>query len=171
MAEGIRHFQPMPDVSASGYKKFVQLMGAPPDRLFLFPPNTHDQIAITALAMERAKSPMAVDWSKQIITVGNGPGQEVDDVVEALKLVREGKAGQLPGCGVDVRFHPQRRPARPRHGPVDHQGRQERVRRIREAVAAERAAGPEDEPQADADANFSAAARYGALSSTRSPPR
>ena len=50
VAEGIRHFQPMPDVAASGYKRFLQLMGAPADRVFLFPPNTHDQIAITALA-------------------------------------------------------------------------------------------------------------------------
>src|SRR5687767_4759266 len=40
VAEGIRHFQPMPDVAAPGYKKFVQLMGAPGDRVFLFPPNT-----------------------------------------------------------------------------------------------------------------------------------
>src|SRR6185295_19081981 len=61
VAEGIRHFQPMPDVAAPGYKKFLKLMGAPADRVFLFPPNTHDQIAITALAMEKAKSPMAVD--------------------------------------------------------------------------------------------------------------
>jgi branched-chain amino acid transport system substrate-binding protein len=106
VAEGIRHFQPMPDVSASGYKRFVQLMGAPPDRLFLFPPNTHDQMAITALAMERAKSPMAVDWSKQIITVGNGPGQEVDDVAEALKLVREGKPINFQGAGSTCDFTP-----------------------------------------------------------------
>src|SRR2546421_6352963 len=42
VAEGIRHFQPMPDVSAPGYKKFLQLMGAPADRVFLFPPHTHD---------------------------------------------------------------------------------------------------------------------------------
>jgi len=106
VAEGIRHFQPMPDVSASGYKKFVQLMGAPADRVFLFPPNTHDQIAITALAMERAKSPMAVDWSKQIITVGNGPGQEVDDVADALKLVREGKPINFQGAGSTCDFTP-----------------------------------------------------------------
>src|SRR5436853_319034 len=95
VAEGIRHFQPMPDVAAPGYKKFLQLMDAPADRVLLFPPNTHDQIAITALAMEKAKSPMAVDWSKQIIAVGNGPGQEVDDVVEALRLVRAGTAINL----------------------------------------------------------------------------
>jgi branched-chain amino acid transport system substrate-binding protein len=106
VAEGIRHFQPMPDVAAPGYKKFLQLMGAPADRVFLFPPNTHDQIAITALAMERARSPMAVDWSKQIIAVGNGPGQQVDDVVDALKLVREGKPINFQGAGSTCDFTP-----------------------------------------------------------------
>jgi branched-chain amino acid transport system substrate-binding protein len=106
VAEGIRHFQPMPDVAAPGYKKFLKLMGAPADRVFLFPPNTHDQIAITALAMEKAKSPMAADWSKQIITVGNGPGEEVDDVVEALKLVRAGKAVNFQGAGSTCDFTP-----------------------------------------------------------------
>jgi branched-chain amino acid transport system substrate-binding protein len=106
VAEGIRHFQPMPDVSAPGYKKFLKLMGAPADKLYLFPPNTHDQIAITALAMEKAKSPMAADWSKQIIAVGNGPGTETDDVVEALKLVRAGKPVNFQGAGSTCDFTP-----------------------------------------------------------------
>src|SRR5690349_9529044 len=106
VAEGVRHFQPMPDVSAPGYKRFLQLMGAPADRVYLFPPNTYDQIAITALAMEKAKSPMAADWSKQIIAVGNGPGQEVDDVVEALKLVRAGKPINFQGAGSTCDFTP-----------------------------------------------------------------
>jgi branched-chain amino acid transport system substrate-binding protein len=106
VAEGIRHFQPMPDTSAPAYKKFLGLMGAPADRVLLFPPNTHDQLAITALAMERAKSPMAVDWSKQIITVGNGPGTAVDDVVDALKLVREGKPINFQGAGSTCDFTP-----------------------------------------------------------------
>lgn len=106
VAEGIRHFQPMPDVNSSGYRKFLQLMGAPADRVLLFPPNTHDQIAITALAMEKAKSPMAVDWSKQIINVGNGPGEAVDDVVEALKLVRAGKNVNFQGAGSACDFTP-----------------------------------------------------------------
>src|SRR5438105_14802035 len=34
VAEGIRHFQPMPDVNAPGYKKFLQLMGAPAEKLY-----------------------------------------------------------------------------------------------------------------------------------------
>lgn len=106
VAEGIRHFQPMPDVAAPGYKRFVQMMGAPADRVYLFPPNTHDQIAITALAMEKAKSPMAVDWSKQIIPVGNGPGEAIDDVVGALEAVRSGKAINFQGAGSTCDFTP-----------------------------------------------------------------
>lgn len=106
VAEGIRHFQPMPNVDAPGYKRFLKLMGAPDDHLYLFPPNTHDQIAVCALAMEKAKSPIAADWSKQIIAIGNGPGQEVDDVVEALKLVRAGKAINFQGAGSTCDFTP-----------------------------------------------------------------
>jgi branched-chain amino acid transport system substrate-binding protein len=106
VAEGIRHFQPMPDVSAPGYKRFLKLMGAPADRVLLFPPNTHDQLAITALAMEKAKSPMAVDWSRQIVAVGNGPGEAVDDVVEALKMVRAGKNVNFQGAGSTCDFTP-----------------------------------------------------------------
>lgn len=106
VAEGIRHFQPMPDVAASGYKQFLKLMDAPADRVLLFPPNTHDQIAITALAMEKARSPMAVDWSRQIIAVGNPPGEAVDDVVEALRMVRAGKEINFQGAGSTCDFTP-----------------------------------------------------------------
>ena len=106
VAEGIRHFQPMPDVSAPGYKRFLQLMGAPSDRVYLFPPNTHDQLAITALAMEKAKSPIAADWHKEIIAVGNGPGQQVDDIAEALKLVKAGKPVNFQGAGSTCDFTP-----------------------------------------------------------------
>jgi branched-chain amino acid transport system substrate-binding protein len=49
---------------------------------------------------------MAADWSKQIIAVGNGPGQEVDDVVEALKLVRAGKPVNFQGAGSTCDFTP-----------------------------------------------------------------
>src|SRR2546428_5274163 len=52
------------------------------------------------------KNPMAVDWPKQIIAVGNGPGQEVDDVVEALKLVRAGTAINFQGAGSTCDFTP-----------------------------------------------------------------
>jgi branched-chain amino acid transport system substrate-binding protein len=106
VAEGIHHFQPMPDVSAPGYKKFLKMMGAPDDRLFLFAPNTYDQIAVCALAMEKAKSTVAAEWSKQIIPVSNGPGEYVDDIVEALNMVRSGKAINFAGAGSICDFTP-----------------------------------------------------------------
>ena len=58
------------------------------------------------MAMERAKSPVAADWSKQIIPVGNGPGENVDDVVDALKLIRAGKPVNFSGAGSTCDFTP-----------------------------------------------------------------
>lgn len=106
VAEGIRHFQPMPNASSPSYKKFVKLMGAPDDKVFLFAPDAHDQIAVAALAMEKARSPMGVDWSKQIISVSNGPGENVDDVVDALALIRAGKPVNFNGGGSVCDFAP-----------------------------------------------------------------
>jgi branched-chain amino acid transport system substrate-binding protein len=56
------------------------------------------------MAMEKAKSPMATDWSKQIMAVCNGPGENVDDVVDALKLIRAGKAINFSGAGSTCDF-------------------------------------------------------------------
>ena len=43
---------------------------------------------------------------QRIIAVGSGPGQEFDDVVEALKLVRAGKAINFQGAGSTCDFTP-----------------------------------------------------------------
>lgn len=103
-AEGVRHFQPMPDTSAPAYLDFLKLMGAPSNKVMLFPPNTHDQIAIAAMAMEKAQSPIAADWAKHIAVVANGPGQEVSDVNEALKLIRAGRPVNFQGAGSTCQF-------------------------------------------------------------------
>ncbi len=56
VSEGIHHLQPAPPMDSAAYKKFVKLMGAPEGTVFLFAGNTHDQICVTAMAMEHAKS-------------------------------------------------------------------------------------------------------------------
>ena len=71
---------------------------------------------------------------QRIIAVGSGPGQEFDDVVEALKRVHAGKAINYQGASSTCDFHAERRSARPRHGAVDCQGRQEPVRGVRQAM-------------------------------------
>lgn len=107
VAEGIHHLQPAPPLDSPSYKKFVKLMGAPEGSIFLFAGNAHDQICTIALAMEKAKSTDAMVWSKAIPDVCNPPGEQVDDVVKALTLVRDGKDIDFVGAGATCDFDAQ----------------------------------------------------------------
>lgn len=105
VSEGIHHLQPGPPLQSDSYKKFVKEMGAPEGTVFLFAGNTHDQVCVTALAMEHAKSQDAAVWSKSIREVCNPPGDEVDDIVKALEMVRAGKKVNFVGAGATVDFN------------------------------------------------------------------
>jgi len=104
VAEGIHHLQPAPPLDAPAYKKFVKLMGAPEGTVYLFAGNAHDQICTIALAMEKAKSETAAVWSKAIRDVCNPPGEQTDDIVKALELVRAGKDIDFVGAGATCDF-------------------------------------------------------------------
>jgi branched-chain amino acid transport system substrate-binding protein len=104
VAEGIHHLQPAPPLDSAAYKKFVNLMGAPEGTAFLFAGNTHDQICVMALAMEHAKSSVGAVWARSIREVCNPPGEPVDDVLLALKMVRQGKKINFVGAGATVDF-------------------------------------------------------------------
>jgi branched-chain amino acid transport system substrate-binding protein len=104
VAEGIHHLQPAPPMEAASYKKFVKLMGAPEGTAFLFAGNTHDMVCVAALAMEHAKSSVGADWAKSIDAVCNPPGEEVDDILRALEMVRAGKKINFVGAGATVDF-------------------------------------------------------------------
>ena len=104
VAEGIHHLQPAPPLDSAAYKKFVKLMGAPEGTVFLFAGNAHDQVCVTALAMEHAKSADAAVWAKSIGAVCNPPGEEVDDLLKALDMVRAGKEINFIGAGATCDF-------------------------------------------------------------------
>lgn len=106
VAEGINHLQPMPPVNSPAYRKFLTLMGEPEGKLFLFACNTYDQIAMLAMAMEKAKSTSSPDFVKQFLPIANGPGQSVDNPIEGLQLIRGGKPINYTGAGSDVQFTP-----------------------------------------------------------------
>jgi len=103
-AEGIEHFQPSPPLGSASYARFQKLMGADENAFFLFAGNTHDQICTLALAMEKTKSTDSLVYTRAIREVCNGPGQKVDDVVEALKLVRAGTKIDFVGAGSECEF-------------------------------------------------------------------
>jgi branched-chain amino acid transport system substrate-binding protein len=81
-------------------------MGEPEGKLFLFACNTYDQIAMLAMAMEKAKSTSPADFLGQFLPIANGPGQSVDNPVEGLQLIRSGKPINYTGAGSDVQFTP-----------------------------------------------------------------
>jgi branched-chain amino acid transport system substrate-binding protein len=103
-AEGIEHFQPSPPLGSPSYARFQKLMGADENALFLFAGNTHDQICTLALSMEKTKSTDSLVYTKAIRELCNGPGQKVDDVGEALRLVRAGTKIDFVGAGSDCDF-------------------------------------------------------------------
>lgn len=105
VSEGIHHLQPGPPLESAAYKTFVKQMGAPEGTVFLFAGNTHDQVCVAALAMEHAKSITASVWAKSIREVCNPPGEEVDDIVKALEMVRAGKKINFVGAGATVDFN------------------------------------------------------------------
>ena len=105
VSDGIHHLQPGPPLDSVSYKKFVKEMGMPEGTVFLFAGNTHDQICVTALAMEHAKSTEASVWAKSIREVCNPPGEEVDDIIRALEMTRAGKKVNFVGAGATVDFN------------------------------------------------------------------
>lgn len=98
-AEGIEHFQPAPPLGTPSYKRFQKLMGADENALFLFAGNTHDQVCTLALAMEKSKSTEPLAYTKVIREVCSPPGEEVADIVEALKKVKAGTKINFNGAG------------------------------------------------------------------------
>lgn len=105
VAESIHHIQPAPPLNSPAYKRFVQLMGAPPGTVFLFAGNMHDQICVAALAMEHAKSTDPLVWSHSIPAVCNPPGEPVEDVAHALDMVRAGTKIKFVGAGATCTFN------------------------------------------------------------------
>lgn len=105
VSEGVTHLQPTPPTGSTAYRKFLELMGEPQDRVFLFACNTHDQISMIAMAIEKSKSTTSADFLRQFPAIANGPGEAVDNPVDGLKLIRAGKGVNFSGAGSSVEFN------------------------------------------------------------------
>jgi branched-chain amino acid transport system substrate-binding protein len=105
VAEGVTHLQPTPPVGSTAYKRFIKLMGETDDRVFLFACSTYDQIAMIAMAIEKAKSTTASEFLTQFMGIANGPGEAVDNPVDGLKAIRAGRSVNFSGAGSSVEFN------------------------------------------------------------------
>lgn len=67
-----------------------------------FVPHSYDAAALVAIAAEAAKDATGEGIKSKIREVANAPGQEVSDVCEAIKLVKEGKDIDYQGASGNV---------------------------------------------------------------------
>ncbi|MDJ0800961.1 MAG: ABC transporter substrate-binding protein [Calothrix sp. MO_167.B12] len=67
-----------------------------------FAPQTWDAAALLALAAQAAKDNTGVGISQKIREVANAPGEEVSDVCQGLKLLKEGKEINYQGASGNV---------------------------------------------------------------------
>ena len=67
-----------------------------------FVPHSYDAAALVAIAAEAAKDGTGEAIKGKIREIANAPGQEVSDVCEALKLVKDGKDINYQGVSGDV---------------------------------------------------------------------
>jgi branched-chain amino acid transport system substrate-binding protein len=104
VAEGVNHVQAVPVGTGATYQLYLKLTGQKPGTIVAFGANVFDEINVLALAIEKAKSDKAADFTKEIPSIVNGNGPAVSDPVEALKLIREGKPFRYSGATSDFRF-------------------------------------------------------------------
>jgi neutral amino acid transport system substrate-binding protein len=67
-----------------------------------FVPHSYDAAALVAIAAEAAQDATGEGIKSKIREVANPPGQEVSDVCEAIKLVKEGKKINYQGASGNV---------------------------------------------------------------------
>jgi len=106
VAEGISHVQSIPPTQSTAYQTFLSVTGTPKGTLSFFASNVYDQIAVTALAIEKSKSTDASVFTKQFIGIANGPGKTVYDPVAGVKAIRQGEVIRYSGAGSDFHFTP-----------------------------------------------------------------
>lgn len=104
VAEGINNILPVPSPDSKAFQLYSKLTNTPQGSTEIFGPSVFDQVVVTALAIEKAKSDRAIDFTKHFPSVVNGPGPDVSDPVEALKLIRSGKPFRYSGAYADFKF-------------------------------------------------------------------
>lgn len=105
-AEGVNHVQATPVGNNASYQLYLKQTQQPEGTIVAFGANVFDEINVLALAIEKAKSAKAADFSKEIANVVNTKGPDVHDPVQGLKLIRAGKPFRYSGATADFRFAP-----------------------------------------------------------------
>jgi branched-chain amino acid transport system substrate-binding protein len=106
VAEGVHHTQQVPVGKSVAYSRYLKEIGKPEGTIMTFGAQVFDQIVLTALAIEKAKSTDSTRFGPEFAALANGEGPSIGDPAEALKALREGKPFRYAGAASDFRFEP-----------------------------------------------------------------
>ena len=102
---GLKGTTPDPRAAGPSYETFKQNYiaeyGTEPTT---YCSNSYDAAAVVALAIEKAGEASGTAIRDSIRDVANPPGEEVSDIGEALKLIREGKEINYQGASGEITF-------------------------------------------------------------------
>ncbi|MEH2509458.1 ABC-type branched-subunit amino acid transport system substrate-binding protein [Nitrobacteraceae bacterium AZCC 1564] len=104
VAEGVQYTQQVPVGKSVAYSRYLKEIGKPEGTIMTFGAQVFDQIVLTALAIEKAKSTEATRFGGEFPSLVNNDAPSLGDPVEALKALREGKPFRYAGAASDFRF-------------------------------------------------------------------
>ncbi|MHC1610194.1 MAG: ABC transporter substrate-binding protein [Candidatus Methanospirareceae archaeon] len=102
---GFKGTTPDPRVAGPSYERFKERYIAEYGREpTTYCSNSYDAVAVVALAIEKAGEASGTAIRDSIRDVANPPGEEVSDIGEALRLIREGKEINYQGASGEITF-------------------------------------------------------------------
>ena len=97
VSDGTYTATPSPAVDSPGYKRLAAFLGA--SEMNPYSCQTHDQISLVALAIAHAKSDATGTAIREHVRkISQGSGQKVDNAVDGLKLLAQGKDVNYEGA-------------------------------------------------------------------------
>ncbi|WP_299804804.1 ABC transporter substrate-binding protein [Tardiphaga sp.] len=106
VAEDVHHTQQVPVAKSAAYSRYLKEIDKPEGTIMTFGAQVFDQIVLTALAIEKAKSTDATRFGSEFPALVNADAPSIGDPAEALKALREGKPFRYSGAASDFRFAP-----------------------------------------------------------------
>jgi ABC-type branched-subunit amino acid transport system substrate-binding protein len=102
VTDGTYTIAPSPAVDSPGYKRLVAAMGA--KDLDPYSCQTHDHISLVCLAIAKAHEPTGTAIKDTVRKISQGGGTKVDNAVDGLKLLAQGKDVNYEGASGPCEF-------------------------------------------------------------------
>ncbi len=104
VAEGIYSIEPVPDAKSTAYAKLQKLAGT--EALDIYMCQGYDEVNLAILAMAEAKAASGAAIRDNLRAIGDATGITVDNAIDGLKLIAEGKRINYLGASGPCKFAP-----------------------------------------------------------------